>query len=111
MTEFLKSNAALDKIVTDATLGTNAGFEAMREALKSELARTGQIVRGDGGGYGAQLVPGAEPEPTPVMSETVVRPDYQCERVLYPSGNVRIVITGPTEQNLDDQERWIRGQR
>ena len=30
------------------------------------------------------------------------------ERVLYPHGNLRLVIVGPSEGNLDQQEQAIR---
>lgn len=99
---FLKSNAALDKAVLEST-----NPEQMREALKAELARQGVIARDTD--FGARVI--AQPEPTPsfpVSAEGKVRDDHMCERVLYPFNDVRLVIIGPTEANLDQQEAAIR---
>jgi hypothetical protein len=100
---FLKSNAALDKAVLEST-----NHEQMREALKAELARQGVMER-QGTEYGARVI--GQPEPAssfPLSENGGVRSDRMCERVLYPHENVRLVIVGPSEANLDQQEQAIR---
>jgi hypothetical protein len=99
---FLKSNVALDKVVVEAT-----NTEQMREALKAELARQGVIARDTD--FGARVIGQPEPTPSfPVSAEGRVRDDHMCERVLYPHNNLRLVIVGPSEVNLDQQEAAIR---
>lgn len=104
MSDFLISNAALDKAVAEAS-----NFEAMREAMKSTLVAQGVIAR-DGTEYGVARVL-TQPDPNasfPLSAEEKVREDHMHERVLYPRQNVRLVIVGPSEANLDQQEEAIR---
>jgi len=102
MTEFLKSNPALDKIVNAST-----NVEMMREALKRELANTGIIARDpESLGYGIQRLPGQEPVPAPpAAAQPPAEPT--CMRVVY-VGNNRFEMYGVSETELDEKERQIR---
>jgi hypothetical protein len=104
---FLKSNAALDRVVNEAT-----NTEQMREGLKAELAKQGVIARDTD--FGARVIAQPEPSPAPLSPDGRNREDHKYLRVIYPSGNSRIELTGLTEKELDEAEAKIRaafGQR
>lgn len=98
---FLKTNKGLERAVNEAS---NA--EQLRENLKAELARQGVIARDTD--FGARVI--AQPEPVLEGTSVKVSASYGCERIIY-IGNARIILTGPSEQDLDQQEAVIRGLR
>ena len=109
MSEFMKSNPAIDKAVSEST-----NFEDIREILKSSLAGQGLISRERGDDYGARVLRQPEaPAPVALMSDEE-RTRRMHQRVIYPYQNARIVIEGLTEQELDEAEARVRasfGQR
>ncbi|HXA78721.1 MAG TPA: hypothetical protein VNV41_16420 [Candidatus Acidoferrales bacterium] len=94
MSEFLPNDDKLNKIVLEGTTGPDANFERMKEALHMEVAGAG-----------------APPAPVPSLppAPPVARPEnYRCERIVYPRGNARVVITGMSERELDAIEARVR---
>jgi hypothetical protein len=102
---FPRSNPALDAAVNDAT-----SPEHIRELVKSSMESAGLISRERGAEYGAQLL--RQPEPTqeaPRLDERRDNRPINAERVLYLSGNSRIVITSADgESALDLIEQQLR---
>jgi len=96
-----KSNASIDRAVTEST-----SFEALREAVKSGLERAGSLVR-DRDGYGVQAIP-QEPAPASLPAVAGETPRHAHLRVVYPSGNLRIELTGVSEKELDEAEAQLR---
>jgi hypothetical protein len=87
MSEFLRSNPRLDKIVTDST-----NFEEMRARMKAEIA--GQPI--------------VEPAPEAPAPAATVNTCHTHSRIIYPHGNDRFELTGFSDAELDDKERRIR---
>ena len=105
MTEFLKSDPTIDKIVTESAAG---GFEAMREALLQHLAKSGTIQRETGCTFGVRLLQPQTPEPSQDASVPAGPVAPTCVRVIYPNGNDRFQIFGNSENELDAKEENIR---
>ena len=98
-----KSNRELDDAVNGAS-----SYEEMRERLLATMAKQGTIIRDRTDSSNTQVVPQAPAFDMPASESGRIRPDQMRERVLYPSGNVRLVIVGSSEEELDAQEAQIR---
>ena len=101
---FLRSDAALDAAISECT-----DPERIRELTKAHLAATGIISRERGNDYGARVI-GSQPSESasPRLEERDTRP-INAERILYLSGNSRIVITSADgESALDAMEARLR---
>lgn len=103
-TEFMRSDREIDAAVTGST-----NFEQMREAMLSTLANRGVLVRSRTDAFDVRVIAPVEKDSTaPVAAEPVMQGNQdKCIRVLYPGGNARFELTGPSEQNLDEQEKKI----
>jgi hypothetical protein len=108
MSEFLKSNKALD----DAIRGASS-VEEIREITLAALATSGVVVRNKQDQFDVRVNPQA---PEPLASATSL-PDNDTRmskdsetfmRVLYLRGNSRFEIFGRSEQDLDTQEAGLR---
>jgi hypothetical protein len=109
--EFMKSSPRIEQAVIEATTGPNASFENLRESMKSELANQGLIARERTDLYGATVIPQPmQPSASnlPLDASGQVREDHRRERVIYPHGNARVVLTGLSESELDEMERRVR---
>jgi hypothetical protein len=110
MSDFLKSNPQLDAAIINATTGPNAGYENMREAMLQALAAQGRVVRSRTDACDVRVVSQPPAAPTPRLDDEAhdSRPP-NAERVLYLSGNSRIVITSADgESALDQIEAQLR---
>jgi hypothetical protein len=100
---FLRSDAALDAAISRCT-----DPEKIREITKAHLKATGVISRERGNDWGARVIGVQSSEPAPRLEERDTRP-MNAERVLYLSGNSRIVITSANgEGALDAIENQLR---
>jgi hypothetical protein len=97
---FMKSNPAIDKIANEAT-----NPEAMREAMKAELARQGVIARERGHEYGAQVLK----QPSAAAASDLALPDGRFSRIIY-VGNTGLNLTAGSGEELDRLEESVRGQ-
>jgi len=105
MSDFLRSNQKLDEAISGAD-----NFEAMREKMLQTLAAQGQVVRSRTDAYDVRVIPQSPAPPTPRLDDE--RRDCRppnAERVLYLSGNSRIVISSADgEAALDLIEAQLR---
>jgi hypothetical protein len=97
-----KSSPNLDRLVSSAQT-----VEDVRELCKADLERRGVIVR-EANGYGAELVPEAQPAKAPALPATSRLGVGNATRVIYPAGNFRFELYGDSEQELDEIESRIR---
>jgi hypothetical protein len=87
-TDFIsKSNANLDRAVSESN-----SFEALREAVKNNLAQSGS----------------GQPTPEVVSEGPKVSAMLACNRVVYPFLNYRFVLTANSESELDEQEQQLK---
>ena len=106
MSDFLKSNKALDDAIRGATT-----VEEIREVTLAALATQGVVVRNKQDQYDVRVVPQAPapPAPLPALADNAMWKDSETfMRVLYLRGNSRFEIFGPSEQDLDQQEANLR---
>jgi hypothetical protein len=104
MSEFLRSDATLDKIAREAVDPT-----AMVQAMKAHLTATGVIAVERGAEYGARLLRQPEIDAPAAPPAAVAAPvEPRCVRTIYPGGNDRYELFGQTEAELDEKERNIR---
>jgi hypothetical protein len=101
MSEFMKSNPALDALIAECT-----DPEKIRELTKAHLQEAGLISRERGEDYGVRLLRQPESEPDVSLPANTAR--ETCMRVVYPSGQNRFEIYGASEQELDQKEQQIR---
>jgi hypothetical protein len=101
---FMKSNPALDAAINSAD-----NHEALREAMLSVLAAQGTVVRDRTDPHNTKVISQPTPPPAPRQEDGLtIRDDHRCERVIYPYQNARIVLTGLSEQELDEIEARVR---
>jgi hypothetical protein len=96
---FMPKNAAFDKIANEAT-----NPEALREAMKAELARQGIIARERGHEYGATVLH----QPSAAAASDLALSDGRFSRIIY-VGNTGLNLTAASGEELDRLEESVRG--
>ena len=81
-------------------------FTRSNPALEREIAQiTDPSVLQN---YLATLLPAPQPAPNAVATTSQPQDRPSAERIIYPFGNIRIALTGLSEQELDQAEARIR---
>jgi hypothetical protein len=106
MSDYMKSNPALDAAINSAT-----NVEELREKLLSTLASQGTITRNRQDAYDVRLTSQPPESPTPAVSlpaSTAMRKfsDMHCRYVI--SGNSSFELFAGSEEELNQQELAIR---
>jgi hypothetical protein len=106
MSEFLRSNPKLDEVIRNATT-----VAEMREAMLSELAAQGTVVRDRQDQYDIRVLP-QSPEPPPpdvsLPAENRMRKASETFFRYITYDNSHIELVGNSEQDLDRRESEIR---
>jgi len=105
MSEFLKSNKALDEVIRNST-----SVAEMREAMLTTLAAQGVVVRDRQDAYDVRLTSSQQPAPSPPAASAEPVDHNRVSRFIYPvnHGNDRYEIFGADEAELAEKERQIR---
>lgn len=100
-----KSNAELDRIVSQCT-----DPNELRRLVRENLTKNGIVLPSPEGELGLTRNPNyvGDFSAAPVAEPPVDPSQHKCLRVIYPSGNARIEISGMSEQELDEIEKRVR---
>jgi hypothetical protein len=103
-----RDTPALTKIVDKTMNGSYGSYSAMKE----ELAKSLGMISPQAAIENAHADPFGEAQAAPTSVDPVSAPSYNGqhthERVIYPHGNDRYVITGFSEEELAQKEARIR---
>jgi hypothetical protein len=100
---FIKSTPQIDALVNGAT-----NFEEIRESVKSELERSGVVLRDAHDPYNGRLLRQPERDSS---SNSSVNADGQRERIIELANGRRFQLVANTEEELDFLEAGVRKTR
>lgn len=108
MSEFLKSNKALDDVIRSART-----VAEMRESMLTELAAQGSVIRDRQDPYDLRVIPQSPEPPTlsvslPAENGRPMRKASDTWSRVVIDGNSHFELFGNSEQDLNDQETTIR---